>query len=87
MGSLKDMIEELEKQEIYGALKESDWNMARAARRLGITARMISYKINKYGIRIKEVRWIVDARKEERNENELPEPCTAILPSKEGEIK
>lgn len=32
--------------------------MARAARKLGITERMIGYKIKKYGLRIKEVRWV-----------------------------
>lgn len=55
--SLKSRIEDLEKEEIIKALKESAWVMARAAKRLGITERMISYKINKYGLRIKEVRW------------------------------
>ena len=56
--SLKSRIEELEKEEILKALKECGWVMARAAKRLGITERMIGYKINKYGLRIKEVRWI-----------------------------
>jgi len=36
--------------------------MARAARKLGITERMIGYKVKKYGIRIKEVRWIEVSR-------------------------
>ena len=48
----------MEREEIVGALKECDWVMAKAARRLGITERMIGYRIRKYGIRIKEVRWI-----------------------------
>lgn len=55
--SLKDRIEEIEKEEIIKALKECNWVMARAAKRLGITERMIGYKIQKYGLRIKEVRW------------------------------
>jgi len=55
--SLKNRIEELEKEEIIKALKECKWVMTRAAKRLGITERMISYKINKYGLRVKEVRW------------------------------
>jgi Nif-specific regulatory protein len=55
--SLKCRIEELEKEEIIKALKECNWVMARAAKRLGITERMIGYKIHKYGLRIKEVRW------------------------------
>jgi len=58
--SLKDRIEELEKDEISKALKECNWVMARAAKKLGITERMIGYKIRKYGIRVKEVRWIID---------------------------
>ncbi len=59
METLKDKIKELEKEEIIKALKECGWVMAKAARRLGITERMIVYKINKYGIRSKEVRWAV----------------------------
>ena len=51
MGSLKEKINEIEREDIINALKECDWVMARAARRLGITERMIGYKIKKYGIR------------------------------------
>lgn len=51
MDSLKDKVEEIEKEEIIRALKECDWIMTRAAKRLGITERMIGYKIKKYGIR------------------------------------
>lgn len=58
METLKDKIKELEKEEIVKALRESGWVMAKAARKLGITERMIGYKINKYGIRSKEVRWV-----------------------------
>jgi transcriptional regulator with GAF, ATPase, and Fis domain len=58
--TLKDRIQEIEREEIIKALKECDWVMARAARKLGITERIIVYKINKYGIRKKEVRWIED---------------------------
>lgn len=57
MDSLKKKVEEIEKEEIINALKECEWVMARAARRLGITERMIGYKIKKYGIR-KEVETI-----------------------------
>ncbi len=60
MTTLRDRIQDLERAEIIKALKECDWVMARAARRLGITERIIVYKINKYGIRKKEVRWIED---------------------------
>ncbi|MEW6108996.1 MAG: helix-turn-helix domain-containing protein [Nitrospirota bacterium] len=60
MNSLKKRIEEIEKEEIIKTLKECNWVMARAARKLGITERMIGYKIKKYGIRkggITEQRW------------------------------
>jgi transcriptional regulator with GAF, ATPase, and Fis domain len=50
MDSLKERIREIEKEEILGALSESGWVMAKAARKLGITERMISYRIRKYGI-------------------------------------
>ncbi|MBI5204756.1 MAG: hypothetical protein HZA11_07565 [Nitrospirae bacterium] len=64
MGSLKEKIGLMERDEIIAALKESNWIMARAARKLGITERMIGYKIKKYGI--KEVRWIKGAAQEEQ---------------------
>lgn len=51
MDSLKTKVTEIEKEEITRALMESNWVMARAARKLGITERMIGYKIKKYGIR------------------------------------
>jgi Nif-specific regulatory protein len=50
MGSLRAKVTEIEKDEITRALAESSWIMARAARLLGITERMIGYKIKKYGI-------------------------------------
>jgi Nif-specific regulatory protein len=50
MGSLRAKVTEIEKEEITRALAESSWIMARAARLLGITERMIGYKIKKYGI-------------------------------------
>lgn len=55
--NLKRRIQELEKEAILSALEESNWVMARAAKKLGITERMIGYKVKKYGMRIKEVRW------------------------------
>ena len=55
MSTLKDKVEEMEREEILNALRECSWVMARAARKLGITERMIGYKIRKYGIRKKEV--------------------------------
>jgi transcriptional regulator with GAF, ATPase, and Fis domain len=66
METLKDKIKELEREEILKALKECGWVMAKAARMLGITERMIGYKITKYGIRTKEVRWIENDNHEAR---------------------
>ncbi len=57
-GDLRHRIQELEIEAILTALEESNWIMARAAKKLGITERMIGYKVKKYGIRTKEVRWI-----------------------------
>jgi DNA-binding NtrC family response regulator len=54
--TLKDKIREIEREEIVYALKECGWIMAKAARSLGITERMIAYKIKKYGIRKEEGR-------------------------------
>jgi transcriptional regulator with GAF, ATPase, and Fis domain len=51
MMTLKDKIDQMERDAIVSALKESDWVMAKAARKLGITERMIGYKIKKLGIR------------------------------------
>ena len=66
MGDLEHRIQEMEKEAILSALEECNWIMARAAKKLGITERMIGYKVKKYGIRTKEVRW-VDVRHEEVN--------------------
>jgi len=49
--SLKDKIGELEAGEVMSALMHSGWIKSKAARSLGITERMIGYKIKKYGIR------------------------------------
>ncbi|NCO67369.1 MAG: hypothetical protein COY75_00160 [Nitrospirae bacterium CG_4_10_14_0_8_um_filter_41_23] len=51
MDSLKDRVKDIEKEAITNALEESNWVMARAARKLGITERMIGYKIKKYAIK------------------------------------
>lgn len=60
--TLRDRIKELEKEEIFNALTECRWVMAKAARKLGITERMIGYKIKKYGIGKKEVEHIEGGR-------------------------
>jgi Nif-specific regulatory protein len=57
MESLKDKVKEIEKEEILNALRECNWVMSRAARKLGITERMIGYKMKKYQIK-KEVKYI-----------------------------
>jgi transcriptional regulator with GAF, ATPase, and Fis domain len=54
MNTLKDKVKEFEKQEIIKALMECNWVMAKAAKRLGITERIISYKVKKYGIKKEE---------------------------------
>ena len=63
---LKHRIQEMEKEAIFSALEECNWIMARAAKKLGITERMMGYKVKKYGLRTKEVRW-VDVRHNEIN--------------------
>jgi Nif-specific regulatory protein len=55
MESLKDRVKEIEKEEIMNAMKECNWVMSRAARKLGITERMIGYRIKKYDIRKEDV--------------------------------
>jgi Nif-specific regulatory protein len=55
MDSLREKVREIEKEEIINAMRECKWIMSRAARKLGITERMIGYKIRKYGITKEEV--------------------------------
>jgi Nif-specific regulatory protein len=52
MVTLKSKIEHIEKEEIIRSLEECNYIMAHAAKRLGITERMIGYKIKKYRISI-----------------------------------
>jgi transcriptional regulator with GAF, ATPase, and Fis domain len=59
MESLTERIQEIEKEEILNALRECNWVMSKAARKLGITERMIGYKIKKYQIK-REVKYIED---------------------------
>jgi len=54
MLSLRNKIEEIEKEEIVKALQECNWVQAKAARKLGITERMIGYKIKKYKIKMSD---------------------------------
>jgi Nif-specific regulatory protein len=48
--SLKAGVEQIEREQILAALERCGWVQARAARLLGITPRMIGYKIKKYGL-------------------------------------
>jgi Nif-specific regulatory protein len=66
MESLANKLREIEKDEIIRALKECNFVRARAARRLGITERMIGYRIKKYGLRIKEVGSVEDSGAEQQ---------------------
>jgi Nif-specific regulatory protein len=59
MSTLKDQVEDMERQAIIQAMGECDWIMAKAARKLGITERMIGYKIRKYEIRKEEGKTVV----------------------------
>ena len=65
MESLGNKLREIKKDEIIRALKECNFVRARAARRLGITGRMIGYRIKKYGLRIKEVGSLEDSGAEQ----------------------
>jgi len=48
--SLKTKIEIVEEEAITRVLDECNWVKAKAAKYLGITERMIGYKIKKYNI-------------------------------------
>jgi Nif-specific regulatory protein len=55
-GSLKDMIAVIEKEIIMEELKRAHGNMAKAARSLGITERIIGLRVEKYGIDLKRLK-------------------------------
>lgn len=52
-GSLTDRLEAVEREMISAALEEHDWVQTRAAEALGISERVLRYKMGKYGIRKK----------------------------------
>ncbi len=52
MTPLKETISDVEKRLILEALESAGWVQAKAARSLGITQRILGYKIKKYGITI-----------------------------------
>ena len=45
----------LEREMLKRALEESGWIQARAARKLGITERVLGYKLGKYGLKKPEL--------------------------------
>jgi Nif-specific regulatory protein len=49
--TLPQAVEQLERQMIADALRESQGNLARASRKLGTTERVLVYKVDKYGLR------------------------------------
>ncbi len=49
-GSLAERLEEVEQEMILSALEKSDWIQTRAAERLGISERVLRYKMKKGGI-------------------------------------
>lgn len=51
--SIQEMKKRLEIDNISKALAESDENMAKAARKLGISRQLLSYKVKKHGLRLK----------------------------------
>ncbi|HYB20022.1 MAG TPA: sigma-54 dependent transcriptional regulator [Thermodesulfobacteriota bacterium] len=52
--SLPQALEEIERQEIAGALQRSAWVQTKAAEELGISERVLRYKLKKYKITEKE---------------------------------
>jgi transcriptional regulator with GAF, ATPase, and Fis domain len=55
--TLQDALEGYERRVVVAALQESDGVQARAARRLGISRSNLNYRINRLGIRIKDIQY------------------------------
>src|SRR2546425_589008 len=49
--SLRQTVEEVERRHILEALRETRWNISRAASRLGVTRNILRYRLQKYGLR------------------------------------
>jgi len=49
-GHIKDVVESMERKMIMEALVKSDWVQTKAASIIGISERMLRYKIKKYNI-------------------------------------
>jgi len=50
-GSLNERLEALEKEMIISALEKTNWVQTKAAEQLGISERVLRYKMNKHGIK------------------------------------
>ncbi len=50
-GSLNERLEALEKEMILSALEKANWVQTKAAEQLGISERVLRYKMNKHGIK------------------------------------
>lgn len=48
--SLRKTVEGIEKRLIFDALKNCNWIIAKASKKLDITERMLAYKMKKYNI-------------------------------------
>jgi two-component system NtrC family response regulator len=49
-GSLPEVVAAVERQMIQKALDQNEWVKARAAKALGVSERVLSYKVDKYGL-------------------------------------
>ena len=54
VGSLDDTINNMERELIIDALRTTHGNMAKAARKLGITERIMGLRVSKHGIKAKK---------------------------------
>jgi len=55
-GSLREMLDNYEREIIVDALKNARGNRARAARNLGITERIMGLRVNKFNIASRQFR-------------------------------
>ena len=51
-GTLEERLESVEKEMLLSALEESDWIQTAAADVLGISERVLRYKMEKYGTKV-----------------------------------
>jgi Nif-specific regulatory protein len=61
-GKLSDRLDAIEYEMIVDALKAQDGNMTEAARELGLTRRIITFRMQKYGISPKDFRIVEKKR-------------------------